>query len=91
MLHQGGCVIHDKPDESVAVQRYLGWMLSEPKGRVNNMPHGGAMVNTILAEFQECNVESEEDSLKWNGESKNKQAARYAMSALGFAGAASGH
>ena len=58
--YQGGCVIRGRPDEPVAVQTSLGWVLSGPiKGRLNDTPHGAAAVNAIRAETQEGNVDSE--------------------------------
>ena len=58
--YQGGCVIRGRPDEPVAVQTSLGWVLSGPiKGRLNDTPHGAARVNTIRAEIQEGNLDSE--------------------------------
>ena len=58
--YQGVCVIRGRPDEPVAVQTSLGWVLSGPiKGRLNDTLHGAGMVNTIRAEIQVGNVDSE--------------------------------
>ncbi len=58
--YQGGCVIFGKPEEPVAVQTSLGWVLSGPiKGRLNDTPHGVATVNNIRAEIKDCIVDEE--------------------------------